>query len=92
MVVIAIAIDFENKRLSAGPDIISRGFIYMRESSDLIKEAQRVLNEQISKQLKRANNDIKKGEVKSTIVETLSPFLYEKTKRKPMILPIIIEA
>ena len=92
LVVIAIAIDFENKRLSAGPDIISRGFIYMRESSDLIKEAQRVLNEQISKQLKRANNDIKKGEVKSTIVETLSPFLYEKTKRKPMILPIIIEA
>ena len=92
LVVVAAAIDFDKNRLSAGPDIISRGFVYMRESSELIKEAQRLLSDQVIQQLKTASGEVKKGEIKSGIVDVLSPFLYEKTKRKPMILPIIIEA
>lgn len=92
LVVVAIAIDFDKNYLTAGPDIISRGFVYMRESSDMIKEAQHILADQVLKQLKSANGEVKKGEIKSAIIETLSPFLYEKTKRKPMILPVIVES
>ncbi|MBR2681086.1 MAG: Zn-dependent hydrolase, partial [Exiguobacterium sp.] len=67
---------------------ISRGFVYMRESEEMISEANRIVTKQIEKSL-QAGSDW--TELKSNIRERLSVFLFEQTKRRPMILPIIME-
>ena len=61
----------------------------MRESSHLIHDAQKMLNKHIDELMKRKTSQW--SEIKNEIIELLNPFLYEKTKRKPMILPIIME-
>ncbi|MBB6449453.1 ribonuclease J [Geomicrobium halophilum] len=89
LVVVVVSIDMKNFKVSAGPDIISRGFVYMRESSHLIHDAQKQLDRHLQELMKRKTTQW--SEIKNEIIELLSPFLYEKTKRKPMILPIIME-
>jgi ribonuclease J len=76
-------------KIASGPDIISRGFVYMRESGDLINEAQNIISKHLNKLLERRTSQW--SEIKNEITDTLAPFLYEKTKRRPMILPIIME-
>lgn len=88
-VVLAVAtVDFETQMILAGPDILSRGFIYMRESGDLIRESQRVLFNAIRIALK--NKDASIQSVNGAIVNALRPFLYEKTERKPIIIPMVL--
>lgn len=88
-VVLAVAtVDFETQMILAGPDILSRGFIYMRESGDLIRESQRVLFNAIRIALK--NKDASIQSVNGTIVNALRPFLYEKTEREPIIIPMVL--
>ncbi|MBS4217906.1 ribonuclease J1 [Bacillus sp. FJAT-49711] len=89
LVIVVVSIDMENHTIAAGPDIISRGFVYMRESGDLINEAQRMISKHLNKIMDRKTTQW--SEIKNEITDTLTPFLYEKTKRKPMILPIIME-
>ncbi|MCJ8006113.1 ribonuclease J1 [Lederbergia wuyishanensis] len=89
LVIVVVSIDMENHTIAAGPDIISRGFVYMRESGDLINEAQRMISKHLNKIMERKTTQW--SEIKNEINDTLTPFLYEKTKRKPMILPIIME-
>ncbi len=73
----------------AGPDIISRGFVYVRESEALMEEARKVVKNSLD-ECERKN--VKEwSAIKSNIRDSLRIFLYEKTKRKPMILPIIME-
>ena len=84
-----VTIDMEKYRISAGPDIISRGFVYMRESGDLINEAQKMISRHLNKIMDRKTTQW--SEIKNEITETLTPFLYERTERRPMILPIIME-
>ena len=90
LVVVVVTIDYKSKEILAGPDILSRGFIYMRESGELINDAQRVITRSLRKLL--ANNDepLTEQAIKSVVIESLKPFLYEKTKRHPMVLPVII--
>ncbi|MGB9679479.1 MAG: ribonuclease J [Thermoanaerobacteraceae bacterium] len=89
LLVVVVTISKENSTVIAGPDIISRGFVYVRESENLMEEARTVVREVL--------NQCKKDEItewasiKSMIKESLNSFLYEKTKRNPMILPIIME-
>ncbi|MGT2933775.1 ribonuclease J1 [Streptococcus catagoni] len=88
-VVLAVAtVDFETQMILAGPDILSRGFIYMRESGDLIRESQRVLFNAIRIALK--NKDASIQSVNGSIVNALRPFLYEKTEREPIIIPMVL--
>lgn len=88
-VVLAVAtVDFESQMILAGPDILSRGFIYMRESGDLIRESQRILFNAIRIALK--NKDASIQTVNGAIVNALRPFLYEKTEREPIIIPMIL--
>ncbi|HEM6527951.1 TPA: ribonuclease J [Streptococcus suis] len=88
-VVLAVAtVDFNSKMILAGPDILSRGFIYMRESGELIRESQRVLFNAI--RIAMRNKDANIQTVNGAIVNALRPFLYEKTDREPIIIPMIL--
>ena len=88
-VVLAVAtVDFESKMILAGPDILSRGFIYMRESGDLIRQSQRILFNAIRIALK--NKDASVQSVSGAIVNALRPFLYESTEREPIIIPMVL--
>ncbi|TWS94929.1 ribonuclease J1 [Streptococcus sp. sy018] len=88
-VVLAVAtVDFKSKMILAGPDILSRGFIYMRESGELIRESQRLLFNAIRIALK--NKEATVQSVNGAIVNALRPFLYEKTEREPIIIPMVL--
>ncbi|MBM7692439.1 ribonuclease J [Peribacillus deserti] len=89
LVVVVVSINMKDFKISAGPDLISRGFVYMRESGDLINDAQALISKHLNKVMERKTTQW--SEIKNEITDTLSPFLYEKTKRRPMILPIIME-
>ncbi|WP_313466676.1 ribonuclease J1 [Carnobacterium sp.] len=90
LVVVVVTIDYKAKEILAGPDILSRGFIYMRESGELINDAQRVIARGLRKLLTTSEDTITEQMVKATITESLKPFLYEKTERHPMVLPVIM--
>lgn len=89
LVIVVVSINMKDFEIAAGPDIISRGFVYMRESEDLINEAQQLVSDHLNKVMKRKMT--KWAEIKNEIIDTIAPLLYEKTKRRPMILPIIME-
>ncbi|MFN2746053.1 MULTISPECIES: ribonuclease J1 [unclassified Bacillus (in: firmicutes)] len=89
LVIVVVSINMKEFKVSAGPDLISRGFVYMRESGDLINEAQDLIASHLQKVMERKTTQW--SEIKNEITDTLAPFLYEKTKRRPMILPIIME-
>ena len=89
LIVIVITTEKESGTLIAGPDIISRGFVYVRESEDLMEQAKEVVRNSLLKC--EAKKKLDWSGIKGVIKEDLSRFLYEKTKRNPMILPIIME-
>ncbi|WP_077617664.1 ribonuclease J1 [Bacillus sinesaloumensis] len=89
LVIVVVSINMKDFKIAAGPDLISRGFVYMRESGDLINDAQSLITKHLSKVMERRTTQW--SEIKNEITDTLAPFLYEKTKRRPMILPIIME-
>lgn len=88
--VLAVAtINFKTKEIVAGPDILSRGFIYMRESGKLIHDAQRILFNALLKEMK-TNESFNESSLNRAMVDALEPFLFDQTERQPMILPIIM--
>ena len=89
LVVVVVSINMKEFKIASGPDIISRGFVYMRESEDLINDAQSILSKHLNGMMERRTTQW--SEIKNEITDVLAPFLYEKTKRRPMILPIIME-
>lgn len=89
LMVVVVTISKEGGTIIAGPDIISRGFVYVRESEDLMDEAKEVVRRALEN---CQNQNVKEWSVlKSAIKDGLKDFLYEKTKRRPMILPVIME-
>lgn len=89
LMVVVVTISKDDGKVMSGPDIVSRGFVYVRESEDLIDGAKVVVREALKK---CEDNNIREwATLKSAIKDTLKGYLYEKTKRRPMILPIIME-
>ncbi|WP_143153283.1 ribonuclease J [Asaccharospora irregularis] len=89
LMIVVVTISKEEGRVLAGPDIISRGFVYVRESEDLMDGAKAIIK-QVLKECEDKN--IKEwAYLKNNIKENLKEYLYQKTKRNPMILPIIME-
>ena len=86
---VVVTIEKESGAVIAGPDIISRGFVYVRESEDLMDEAREMVKNALKDCEEKHITDW--ATMKSSIKDSLRIFLYEKTKRKPMILPIIME-
>jgi ribonuclease J len=89
LIIIVMTIDMKNFKLLKGPDIISRGFVYVRESEELLREATVVVRQLVTRLLDGKVTSW--SEFKAKIVKTLTPFFYEKRERTPMILPIIME-
>ena len=89
LMIVVVAIDSASGCIVSGPDIISRGFVYVRESEDLMDEAKSVINDALMKC--EANHISGWSNIKNTIKDTLKNFLWQKMKRSPMILPIIME-
>nr|WP_276576441.1 ribonuclease J [Caldicoprobacter algeriensis] len=89
LIVVVVTISRETGGVIAGPDIISRGFVYVRESEGLIEQARQVVKETLDKCEQQNITDW--ATLKTNIRDELRNFLYEKTKRNPMILPIIME-
>jgi len=73
----------------AGPDIISRGFVYVRESEELIDEAHQVVSDAVTSCIAGGGNDW--GRIKNVTKDTMSDFLWKRTKRNPMVIPVIME-
>lgn len=89
--VLAVAtVNFKTKEILAGPDILSRGFIYMRESGDLIHQAQRLLFNALRRALRA--DDCNEATLNKAMVDALQPFLIKQTDRHPIILPMIMRA
>jgi len=89
LIVIVVSISNENGSIIAGPDIISRGFVYVRESEDLIENVKNVAKETIKRC--EAGKITDWSTIKSMVKSSMGEYIYEKTKRKPMILPVIME-
>jgi ribonuclease J len=89
ILIVVVTIDKETTEVIAGPDIISRGFVYVRESEELMEQAREKVKQALRKCIEE---DISEwSTIKSQVREHLGKFLFEQTRRRPMILPIIME-
>ena len=89
IMIVVLTLERGTNQLLAGPDIVSRGFVYVRESEDLMEEARQILTEAIDKCL--TGRYVDWNRIKLVIRDTMNDFIWKKTKRKPMILPIIMD-
>ena len=89
IIIVVLAIESGSDQLLCGPDIVSRGFVYVKESDELMEEARIVAVDAVEGCLDRGITDW--GKLKASIRDSLSDFVWKKTKRRPMILPIIME-
>lgn len=89
LIVVVATVDLGEKLLLSGPDIVSRGFVYVRESEELMEQVRTIASETLNGFLDTPG-DIDRMELKTKIKDEVSKFLYMKTKRKPMILPVIM--
>ena len=88
LIIVVMALERHTNQLLSGPEIVSRGFVYVRESENLMDEALDIVNASIERSTAKANPDWMK--MKNDIRDSLSDFLWKKMKRNPMILPIIM--
>lgn len=89
LIIVVVTLEKHSNLLVAGPDIVSRGFVYVRESENLMEECYDVVSDALNRCLDRNITDW--GKIKTSIKDELGEFLWKRTKRNPMILPIITE-
>ncbi|MGO4937273.1 ribonuclease J1 [Fundicoccus sp. Sow4_H7] len=91
LVIVTATIDYQDKAIISGPDIMSRGFIYMRESGDLISDIQQQIKAAVNRGLNENGNQINERMIREIILDTIKPLIYERTQRTPMILPVLLD-
>lgn len=91
LIVVVASVDTAGKLLLSGPDIVSRGFVYVRESEGLMEEVKQIALEAIEDVLFYSRGEIDRMLLKKRVKDDLTKYLYAKTKRKPMILPVIMD-
>ena len=89
IIIVVMTLEGGSGQVLAGPDIVSRGFVYVKGAEDLMEEARNVLNDTMDKCMDRGVTDW--GKIKSEIRDSLGDFVWKETKRRPMIMPIIME-
>lgn len=89
ILVVVVTLSKQNGTIVSGPDIISRGFVYVRESEELLDEANRIVTQTLVKCMEEKVNEW--SSLKNNVKDSLGRYLYEQTRRRPMILPIIME-
>ncbi len=89
IIIVVLTLDGESGQVLAGPDIVSRGFVYVRDAGDLMDDAQAVLNATMDHLMDKGVTDW--GKIKQEIKDALGGFVWKETKRRPMIIPIIME-
>jgi len=89
ILVVVVTLSKQNGTILSGPDIISRGFVYVRESEELLDEANRIVTQTLVKCMEENVNEW--SSLKNNVKDALGRYLYEQTRRRPMILPIIME-
>jgi len=90
IMIVVMTLERRSNIVLSGPDIVSRGFVYVRESEDLMGQARKVVEDALHDCIDRHVSDW--GKIKTVVKDSLSDFLWKRTKRRPMILPIIMEA
>ncbi len=88
IIIVVASVDADSGLLLSGPDIVSRGFVYVREAEELMEEIRQIASDAICRSLERSHVD--RMELKNAVKDDLTKFLYAKTKRKPMVLPVIM--
>ena len=89
LVVVVATIDMDDKLIISGPDIVSRGFVYVKESEELMREAKTIAEASLMRAITKGYGDW--AHIKGLIRDDLAKFIYKETKRKPMILPVIMD-
>ncbi|MDQ0230475.1 ribonuclease J [Metabacillus malikii] len=89
ILIVVVTLDKQKKQIISGPEVITRGFVYVRESEELIVKATGIVSDIVNRSMR--DQTLEWSSLKLSIRESLNQFLYEKTKRRPMILPIIME-
>ncbi|MBQ7782158.1 MAG: ribonuclease J [Lachnospiraceae bacterium] len=89
ILIVVMALERSSNMLVAGPDIVSRGFVYVKESDELLEEARQVVDETMQDLIDRGISDW--GKMRAATKDALSEYVWKKTKRRPMIMPIIME-
>ena len=89
LIIIVMTMDSNSGEIVSGPDVISRGFVYVRESENLMDDVKRQIREEVQKFEDKNITDW--STIKSTLKESLREYIFQKTKRNPMILPFIME-
>jgi ribonuclease J len=89
LIIIVLTLDSSTGEVVAGPDVISRGFVYVRESENLMDDVKSVVRHEVSKCEEKGLRDW--GAIKSSVKENLRDYIFSKTKRNPMIIPVIME-
>ncbi|KGO32335.1 ribonuclease J1 [Oenococcus alcoholitolerans] len=90
LVIITATINMQEKEILSGPDLLSRGFVYMRESGDLINEGRRVAFATIRKAMLAPNAN--EGMIRKAVIDEIGHYLYKKTARRPIVIPVLIQA
>ena len=89
IMIVALALDSASGQLVGGPDLVSRGFVYVKESDELMDEAQELMRDVLDRCIGKGCTDW--GRIKSAVKDSLGDYIWKKTKRRPMILPIIMD-